>query len=67
MELRGATLAQFPRAATHAAGKYIMAKEHRRSNREIKKPKAVKSAPAAPASPFGPKTPSAATTPTKRK
>ncbi len=66
MELRGVTLAQFPKAAMDAAGVH-MAKEKRRSNREIKKPKAVKSAPAAPASPFGSKSPSAATTPTKRK
>jgi len=44
-----------------------MAKEQRRGNREIRKPKAVKSAVAAPISPFALKAPSAATTTPKRK
>jgi len=43
-----------------------MAKEKRRGNREIRKPKVVKSAATAPVSPFAKKGPSAATTPTKR-
>jgi len=44
-----------------------MAKEKRRGNREIRKPKAVRSAATAPVSPFAKKGPSAATAPTKRK
>ena len=40
-----------------------MAKEKRRGNREIRKPKVVKSAAAAPVSPFAKKAPPAATTP----
>jgi hypothetical protein len=44
-----------------------MAKQQRRGNREIRKPKAVKSAVAAPISPFALKTPSGATTTPKRK
>src|SRR5208337_1656138 len=43
-----------------------VAKEQRRGNREIRKPKAVKSAVAAPISPFALKAPSAATTTPKR-
>ncbi len=44
-----------------------MAKEQKRGNREVKKPKAVKSAAPAPVSPFAKKGPSAASTPTKQK
>ena len=44
-----------------------MAKEKRRGNREIRKPKAAKSATPATTSPFAKNAPSAATTPTKRK
>jgi hypothetical protein len=48
-------------------GGETMAKEKRRGNREIRKPKTAKSAAAAPVSPFAPKAPSAVTTPLKRK
>jgi len=44
-----------------------MAKEQRRGNREIRKPKAAKPAVAAPVSPFAMKTPSGAASTLKRK
>jgi hypothetical protein len=44
-----------------------MAKQQRRSNREIRKPKANKSTVAAPTSPFALKAPSVATSAPKRK
>jgi len=61
-ELRRATRAYLPWRRRASPKGEKMAKEQRRGNREIRKPKAVKSAVAAPVLPFALKAPSAATT-----